>query len=357
MIKVTTNRQFPENRILMNLIVLIDITGDNRDMRIQTVPFVKIVAVLACFLAGCSGMKNADMTSPPTRTASIDPSDDAPLLPRVSAKELWESRTKGLPPLPEKPVVAKRTQAEPLPTPEPLQADSGLESPILPEKTQAITTEQSLEPAPSREPVLLAGDTDSLEKGVGGLDLKSGTAARGGPRIPWGEDLPEVTPGFVPEKKAASLDKISPEGLPELVRMHAGKVILLNTWGVDCGPCVEELPHLDKIYQQYKNRGLVIIGLNSDTERRWPEVEKFVSDSGLSFPVYLKAPGSDTEFRKAVDPEYGADPFSVIYNRQGAKIVTIADALTLDEWNQLVEAVLQDKPIPITKPDVIRSIK
>ncbi|MBK7495748.1 MAG: TlpA family protein disulfide reductase [Candidatus Omnitrophica bacterium] len=307
MIKVTTNRQFPENRILMNLIVLIDITGDNRDMRIQTVPFVKIVAVLACFLAGCSGMKNADMTSPPTRTASIDPSDDAPLLPRVSAKELWESRTKGLPPLPEKPVVAKRTQAEPLPTPEPLQADTGLESPVLPAKTQAITTEQSLEPAP--------------------------------------------------EKKAASLDKISPEGLPELVRMHAGKVILLNTWGVDCGPCVEELPHLDKIYQQYKNRGLVIIGLNSDTERRWPEVEKFVSDSGLSFPVYLKAPGSDTEFRKAVDPEYGADPFSVIYNRQGAKIVTIADALTLDEWNQLVEAVLQDKPIPITKPDVIRSIK
>ena len=95
MIKVTTNPQFPENRILMNLIVLIDITGDNRDMRIQTVPFVKIVAVLACFLAGCSGMKNADMTSPPTRTASIDPSDDAPLLPRVSAKELWESRTKG----------------------------------------------------------------------------------------------------------------------------------------------------------------------------------------------------------------------------------------------------------------------
>lgn len=334
------------------------IAGDNENMRIQTVTFVKIVAVLSFILVGCSGMKNSDMTSPPRPTAKVDPSDAAPLLPRVSAKELWESRTNGLPPLPEKPVIAKKSEAEPLPNGEPPQAEANLpQSPTPPVASEAITTEQALEPTTAREPVLLADTTNQLAEGVGGLNLKSETTARGGPRIPWGEDLPEVTPGFVPEKSVAGLDKVSAEGLPELVRMNAGKIILLNTWGVDCGPCVEELPHLEKIYQQYKSQGLVIIALNSDTERRWPEVEKFVKDTKLSFPVYLKAPGSDTAFRKAVDPDYGADPFSVIFNRQGEKIITVADALSATEWNQLVQAVMLGKPVPITKPDVIRSLK
>lgn len=43
-----------------------------------------------------------------------------------------------------------------------------------------------------------------------------------------------------------------------------GKVVWLNFWGLRCGPCVRELPALQKIHQDYAARGLVLIGVNAD---------------------------------------------------------------------------------------------
>jgi hypothetical protein len=120
---------------------------------------------------------------------------------------------------------------------------------------------------------------------------------------------------------------------------------------------VAELPYLEIIHQTFKAKGLNVVAVNSDVQRRWNEVEQFIKAKELTFEVWLKAPGSDTRFRQMIDPEYGADPFTAIYDRSGKKIYTIADALTLEEWNQVALALCEGKPIPITKPDVIRSLQ
>lgn len=43
-----------------------------------------------------------------------------------------------------------------------------------------------------------------------------------------------------------------------------GKVVWINFWGLRCGPCVRELPALQKIYENYGPKGLVILGVNAD---------------------------------------------------------------------------------------------
>ncbi len=43
-----------------------------------------------------------------------------------------------------------------------------------------------------------------------------------------------------------------------------GKVVVLNFWASWCGPCVKELPDLIKISQDYKSKGVVVIGVNLD---------------------------------------------------------------------------------------------
>lgn len=43
-----------------------------------------------------------------------------------------------------------------------------------------------------------------------------------------------------------------------------GKVVWINFWGLRCGPCVRELPALEDIYSRYKDKGLVILGVNAD---------------------------------------------------------------------------------------------
>ena len=43
-----------------------------------------------------------------------------------------------------------------------------------------------------------------------------------------------------------------------------GRVVWLNFWGLRCGPCVRELPTLQKIHLAYADKGLLIIGVNAD---------------------------------------------------------------------------------------------
>ena len=48
----------------------------------------------------------------------------------------------------------------------------------------------------------------------------------------------------------------------------AGKVVLVDFWATWCPPCREEIPHVVKMYQQYHDQGLEIIGVSSDNDKR-----------------------------------------------------------------------------------------
>src|SRR4051812_27563096 len=40
-----------------------------------------------------------------------------------------------------------------------------------------------------------------------------------------------------------------------------GKIVLLNFWATWCPPCAAEMPDLEKWHTEYKDRGLVIVGV------------------------------------------------------------------------------------------------
>jgi thiol-disulfide isomerase/thioredoxin len=70
-----------------------------------------------------------------------------------------------------------------------------------------------------------------------------------------------------------------------------GKPVLINFWATWCGPCVEEMPTIEKYYNQYKNE-LRILAVNDDEPA--VEVENFVRDTGLSFDILLD-PGAKVQ--------------------------------------------------------------
>jgi len=45
-----------------------------------------------------------------------------------------------------------------------------------------------------------------------------------------------------------------------------GKVIVLNLWYTTCHPCIAELPALNKLVKEYKNKNVVFLGLSTDTK-------------------------------------------------------------------------------------------
>lgn len=66
---------------------------------------------------------------------------------------------------------------------------------------------------------------------------------------------------------------------------YIGQPVVINFWGSFCDPCVEEMPMIEQFYKQYKDQGLVVLGLNLNEPR--VTVRSFVRETGVTFPVLL----------------------------------------------------------------------
>ena len=72
------------------------------------------------------------------------------------------------------------------------------------------------------------------------------------------------------------------------LQSFSGRVVLLNFWASWCGPCVEEMPSLEKLYRTLAPRGLVVLGVSADEDEG--ELRSFLKRVPVSFPV-LRDPG------------------------------------------------------------------
>lgn len=66
----------------------------------------------------------------------------------------------------------------------------------------------------------------------------------------------------------------------------SGKLTILNFWATFCGPCRQEMPALNRLWDKYKNRGLEVQAVALDGDRK-TAIEKFVKRFNLTLPIYL----------------------------------------------------------------------
>jgi peroxiredoxin len=89
-----------------------------------------------------------------------------------------------------------------------------------------------------------------------------------------------------------------------------GRVVLVNFWATWCGPCRQEMPHLNKLYEKYKSSGFVLLGVNVDDDTR--QAAGVADKLGVKFPVL---PDADKRVSRQYD--LSAMPSTVLIDRDG----------------------------------------
>jgi cytochrome c biogenesis protein CcmG, thiol:disulfide interchange protein DsbE len=110
-------------------------------------------------------------------------------------------------------------------------------------------------------------------------------------RVPSGRaalgDSSAPRPGFkAPE---FSLDSSSGERIT--LSEQKARVILVNFWTSWCPPCRAEMPAIQRVYQDYQDDGLVVLGINATDQDDIAAVKSFVGENQLSFPILFDRDG------------------------------------------------------------------
>ena len=96
------------------------------------------------------------------------------------------------------------------------------------------------------------------------------------------------------------------------LRLHEqrGQVVMVNFWATWCAPCRQEMPHLNRLHDQYRASGFVLLGVNVDDDPG--KAVALAQSLGLRFAVLF-----DTDKAVARAWNLGAMPSTVLMGRDG----------------------------------------
>jgi peroxiredoxin len=141
--------------------------------------------------------------------------------------------------------------------------------------------------------------------------------------------------GWAKEKgdQAADFTLVDTSGNTVSLSQMQGKVVVVNFFTVFCQPCRHEMPDLNAIYNENKDKGLAMVGicLNADPN----QLNALIKQLKLDYPVLL---GTDK-----VSKDYGeivGVPTTFIINKQGKIAEKIVGARKKEEFLQIIKPLL-----------------
>lgn len=127
------------------------------------------------------------------------------------------------------------------------------------------------------------------------------------PSVPSSKEAPVAAGPKAADFKLETLD-----GGTVSLDQFAGKVVFLNIWATWCGPCREEMPSMETLYNELKgNKDFVILAISQDVKGR-SAVAPYVEKNGYHFTVLL-----DPENKVGSSYDVSGVPETFIIDRKG----------------------------------------
>ncbi|MBB6107931.1 Peroxiredoxin [Mucilaginibacter lappiensis] len=167
------------------------------------------------------------------------------------------------------------------------------------------------------------------------LFLFTGVAARA--QSAQAVDSANIDRGYlvkVGEQAPDDFELVLTNGTKTTLKQLRGKIVILQFTASWCSVCRQEMPHLQKdIWETYKNKGLVLIGVDRDEPLN--KVQKFHQDMKITYDLALD-PGAGI-FGKFANKKSGVTR-NVVINRDG-RIVYLTRLYDQQEFASMVKAV------------------
>jgi len=89
---------------------------------------------------------------------------------------------------------------------------------------------------------------------------------------------------------------------------YRGEVVIIDFWATYCPPCRLEIPHFIQFYKEYKDDGLMILGVGLDGEEK---LKRFSKEFGINYPILI------SDRATAMNYDVQAIPVTFILNKKG----------------------------------------
>ena len=89
-----------------------------------------------------------------------------------------------------------------------------------------------------------------------------------------------------------------------------GQVVMINFWASWCGPCRQEMPLLEDLYQRYQDLGFTLLGVNVDEDSS--QAVDYLKEVNVSFPILF-----DTANEVSQAYDVVAMPSTILVARDG----------------------------------------
>lgn len=113
-----------------------------------------------------------------------------------------------------------------------------------------------------------------------------------------------------------------------------GKAVILNIWATWCGPCCEELPAFQKLYEEYGDK-LQVIAVNYAESKK--DVDSFVTEKGYTFPFAY-------DEKAQICGLYPSDgiPYTVVIDKKGNVRKTFMGAASAEKQYEIYKTAIDE---------------